>query len=100
MVTANSSDTYVFSGYQYNWMALYEPPGNTCSNLIGASANSAFVGLVYTPGAAISFLAASVFRSPSTGGVIADTIGFSGALPSVSFDPGYAPVPFAARLTS
>ena len=98
--TANTSDTYLFSGYQYNWMALYEPPGNTCANTYGSFLNSAFVGLVYVPTASFSNVSASTFKVGGTGGIIADTLSFTGALPAISFSANYAPVPFAARLVS
>jgi hypothetical protein len=62
--------------------------------------NSAFVGLVYTPSAAISITSSSVFEVSGTGGLIANTVSFSGNLPTITFNTGYAPVPFAARLVS
>ena len=102
----NSSlgDTYVFSGYQYNWMVVYEPgaghpPANTCSNFLGAFSDSAFIGLIYTPAASITVFKASTFRTDETGGVIANTISFTSNLPSVIGNAAYAPVPPAARLT-
>ena len=30
--TGNGADTYVFRGYQYNWISIYEPAANTCSS--------------------------------------------------------------------
>jgi len=102
----NSSvgDTYVFSGYQYNWVVLYEPgagrpPANTCSNFMGAASDSAFIGLIYTPSASITVFKASTFRTDETGGVIANTISFTSNLPSVIGNSAYSPVPPAARLT-
>jgi hypothetical protein len=101
-----SGDNHVFSGYQYNWIALYEPgdvnpPANTCSNVLGAATDSAFIGLVYTPSAAITVRKASAFRTNEVGGVIANTLTFSGALPTIIGDTAdYGPVPQASRLTS
>lgn len=100
LVGSNSSDTYIFSGYQYNWVVAYEPPSNSCANVFGANGNSALIGLVYTPGASISNTSADTFDSAGTGGVIAATLSFTGNLPAITFDAGYAPVPFAARLVS
>jgi Flp pilus assembly protein TadG len=100
----NSGDVYVFSGYQYNWMVLYEPglanpPANTCSNTLGAASDSAFIGLIYTPSAAISVQKASAFRTDEGGGVIADTLTFGGQLPTIIGDTvDYGPVPQASRL--
>jgi Flp pilus assembly protein TadG len=100
-----SGDNYVFSGYQYNWMTLYEPgvgtpPANTCSNFLGAATDSAFIGLIYTPSAAITIHKATTFRTDEFGGLIADKITMTGQLPTVIGDPAdYGPVPPAARLT-
>jgi len=102
--TANG-DNVVFSGYQYNWMALYEPgafnpPANQCSNLMGAATDSAFIGLVYTPMAAITVNKASAFRTDEGGGVIAYTLTFGGQLPTIIGDAAdYGPVPPGAKLT-
>jgi Putative Flp pilus-assembly TadE/G-like len=96
----NTSDSYLFSGYQYNWIALYEPASNTCSNSYGAVSNSAFVGLVYTPGASMSITSSNTFEVAATAGVMANTLTFSGSLPSITYGAAYAPVPFASRLVS
>jgi Putative Flp pilus-assembly TadE/G-like len=101
----SNGDIRIFSGYQYNWMALYEPgagnpPANTCSNFLGAAIDSAFIGLVYTPSAAITVNKASAFRTDDGGGVIAFTLTFSSMLPTIIGDPAeYGPVPPGARLT-
>jgi Flp pilus assembly protein TadG len=100
----NGGDNYLFSGYQFNWMAIYEPgasnpPANTCSNVMGASTSSAYIGLVYTPAANMSIPTSSGFRVEATGGVIADKITFSGQLPIITGSPDYMPVPPAGRLT-
>ncbi len=101
----SSGDNIVFSGYQYNWMALYEPgnaypPANTCSNFLGAAVDSAFIGFVYTPAAGITVSKASSFRTDEEGGVIAYTLTFTGQMPTIIGDPAeYGPAPVAARLT-
>jgi hypothetical protein len=102
---SSSGDNYFFSGQHYNWMALYEPgaanpPANTCSNLFGAASDSAFIGLIYTPAAAITVQKASAFRTDEVGGVIANTLTFTGQLPTIIGDPvDYGPVPPAAKLS-
>ena len=101
----NGGDNYVFSGYQFNWMAIYEPgisdpPANTCANVMGASTASAYIGVVYTPAAAMSIPTSSGFRVEATGGVIADTVTFTGQLPTIAGNSAYQPVPPAAKLTS
>jgi hypothetical protein len=102
--TANG-DNVIFSGYQYNWMALYEPgannpPANTCPNVMGAATDSAFIGLVYAPMAGITVNKASSFRTDEGGGVIAYTLTFGGQLPTIIGDAvEYGPVPPGAKLT-
>ena len=100
----NGGDNYVFSGYQFNWIAIYEPgvdnpPANTCSNVMGASTSSAYIGLVYVPAASMSIPTSNGFRVEATGGVIASTVSFSGQLPTLSGSSSYRPVPPASRLT-
>ena len=102
---STGGDNYFFSGYQYNWMVVYEPgaaypPANTCANQMGAASDSAFIGLVYTPAASIDIQKASTFRTDESGGIIADTLTFGGQLPTIIGDPGdYGPVPPGAKLT-
>ena len=105
LTDTNNGDNFIFSGYQYNWIAVYEngagyAPANTCSNMLDAASNSAYVGLLYTPSAAISLPTRVSFRTEATGGIIADTIDISGVLPLVVFGSAYAPVPPAAKLVS
>jgi Flp pilus assembly protein TadG len=103
---SSNGDNYFFSGYQYNWIAVYEPgnaypPANTCSNMLGAASDSAFIGLIYTPAASISVQKASTFRTDESGGVMAYTLTFSGQLPTIIGDTAdYGPAPQASRLTS
>jgi len=104
LVYTNNGDNFIFSGYQYNWIVLYEPgranpPANTCSNLLDAASNSALIGLVYTPSAAVNIPTRAAVRTEHTGGFIADTFSFTGTLPLVVFSSDYAPSPPAARLT-
>jgi len=98
--STNAGDTYVFSGYQYNWLSVYEPPSNLCANSFGAAGNSAYIGLVYAPSASVSVTSAYVAEAAGTGGVIAASFSFSGTLPAIVYSPSYAPVPPAARLIS
>jgi Flp pilus assembly protein TadG len=104
LVDTNNGDNFLFSGYQYNWIAIYEPgfarpPANQCANLMDAATNSAYVGLVYVPAASLDFPTRVAFRVEATGGIIAGTITFSGTLPLIVSSPNYSPVPPAARLT-
>ena len=96
----NAGDTYVFSGYQYDWLSVYEPASNGCANSLGAAVNTAYVGLVYAPSASVSVTSARIAESPGTGGVIAQSFTFTGALPTIVYSSAFAPVPPAARLIS
>jgi hypothetical protein len=97
---STNGDNQVFSGYQYNWMVVYEPPANNCGNMLGAASDSAFVGMIYTPGATITISKAATFRTDEGGGVIANKLIFTGQLPTIIGDPAdYGPVPPAAKLT-
>jgi hypothetical protein len=105
LTDTNNGDNFIFGGYQYNWIAVYEPgaahpPVNSCANLLDAASNSAYVGLLYTPSASISIPTRIAFRTEATGGIIADTLSISGQLPLVVFSTSYAPTPPAARLVS
>ena len=105
LTDTNNGDNFVFGGYQYNWIVVYEPgfarpPANQCANLLDAASNSAYVGLVYVPAADLEIPTRVGFRTEATGGLIADTISFTGALPLIVYSPAYAPVPPGARLVS
>ena len=100
LTTSNSADTYVFSGYQYNWIAVFEPPANTCANTLGATTNSAYIGLIYMPAATAAVTSPYAFESAMTGGLMAGKVTFSGTMPSVTYSSSYAPVAPASRLTS
>jgi hypothetical protein len=89
--------TYVFAGEQYNWIVIYMPPGNTCSNSLNGGASTQFIGTIYTPSADWTINGGD--RSPLAGQVIVYTAKVSGsAAVGIDFNPNYAPAPPAARL--
>ena len=104
--STSTGDNIVYSGYQYDWVVLYEPgaanpPANTCSNLMGAASDSAFIGLIYMPAASVTVQKAGSLTTDEMGGLIASTITFTGFLPAVIGDPvDYGPIPQASRLIS
>jgi hypothetical protein len=105
MSTSGNGDNFIFSGYQYDWLVIYEPgnghaPANTCSNTFDAKADSAFIGLIYTPAAAFESPEPIFWEGEGIGGVIADTILLDDLLPTLNYVPDFAPVPPASRLVS
>jgi Putative Flp pilus-assembly TadE/G-like len=95
-----SADNFLFSGYQYDWIMVYEPGPASCSDLLAAQADSAWVGLIYMPARALTVQKAASFRTEATGGLLADTITFTGQMPAIIGNAGYQPAPPASRLTS
>lgn len=98
--TGNGGDTYVFSGYQYDWVAAYESPSNTCSNTLGANGNTAYIGLFFAPGASMTVISPYISEAAGVGGVLVSSVSFTGVLPSITYSSAYAPTPPASRLTS
>lgn len=89
--------TYVFSGRQYNWIVIYQPPGNTCANKLNGGASTQYIGTIYSPSAGWTLNGGN--RSPLAGQVISYTASVSGAAAvGIDFNPNYAPAPPAARL--
>jgi hypothetical protein len=89
--------TYVFAGEQYNWIVIYMPPSNTCSNTMNGGASTQYIGTIYTPGANWQINGGD--RSPLAGQVICYTATVSGSgAAGIDFNPNYSPAPPAARL--
>ncbi len=89
--------TYVFGGEQYNWIVIYAPASNTCSDSMNGGASTQYIGTIYTPGANWTINGGD--RSPLAGQVICYTASVSGAgAVGIDFNPNYAPAPPAARL--
>jgi hypothetical protein len=95
------ADSFLFSGAQYNWIILHEPATNKCANnSVSGLSNTAFVGMIYTPGAGFTFGSGNAMQTPDFGGIIADniTISNAGGL-SLGLNPDVAPAKPAVRLT-
>lgn len=89
--------TYVFSGEQYNWISIYAPPSNTCTNTMNGGSATQYIGTIYTPGASWSISGGN--RSPLAGQVICYSAKVAGGgAVGVDFNPNYSPAPPAARL--
>lgn len=97
-VRSAGGDLHIFSGYQFNWVLVHEPPTTTCANSWGGKSNSALLGLAYAPGAAFNLDGTAALEAP-TGGVIAATIAVTNGT-TITFNPAYAPRPPATRLSA
>jgi hypothetical protein len=101
--------TYVFSGYQFNWIVLFAPgntpytPGsapapNSCSgNKLTGSSSTTFIGSIYLPAGSITINGNN--RAPVAGQVIAYNALIDGSAGvAIIYNPLVAPAPPAARL--
>jgi len=99
-------DIYVFSGYQYNRVLLYEPgpeqapPANTCSNNVAGGGLTSLVGILYLPAANVTIIGNSSYLATISGGLIAWTASVKGnGGVSISADPTLRKWPPTVRLT-
>jgi hypothetical protein len=89
--------TFVFGGEQYNWIVIYMPSTNTCSNTLNGGSATQYIGTIYTPGASWKINGGN--RAPLAGQVIVFSATVKGAASvGIDFNPNYAPAPPAARL--
>jgi hypothetical protein len=89
--------TYVYAGEQYNWIVIYAPASNSCSNSMNGGASTQYIGTIYTPAADWQINGGD--RSPLAGQVICYTATVSGSgAAGIDFNPNYSPAPPAARL--
>ena len=99
-------DIYVFSGYQYGRILLFEPgpeqppPANTCSNNVAGAGLTSLIGIVYVPAASVTITGTSSYLATIAGGVISytATVRGNGGV-SISVDPTLRAWPSAVRLT-
>jgi Flp pilus assembly protein TadG len=93
-----NGQSFVFSGYQYQWIGIYQTHANTsCGNVLNGGTYTSYIGTVYTPASTWSIQGGS--RAPLAGQVIAYDASLSGnSVIGINFDPRYAPAPPAARL--
>jgi putative Flp pilus-assembly TadE/G-like protein len=93
-----NGSTHVFSGEQYNWIVIYQAPGNTCSyQKLNGNALTQYIGTIYSPTASWDILGSDT--SPLAGQVIAYAAKVTGsANAGIDFNPNYSPAPPAARL--
>jgi hypothetical protein len=100
------ADMYLFSGYQYSRVLLFEPgpeqvgSPNTCSNRINGNGFTSLIGVIYAPAAAVTINGSSTYEATIEGGVIAWTATITGnGGVAITADPSLRPWPSAVRLT-
>ena len=98
-------DVYLFSGYQFNRVLLYEPgpkqapPPNTCPNNVAGSGLTSLIGIFYLPAATITIVGNSSYLATIAGGVIAWSASVKGnGGVSISADPTLRHWPPTVRL--
>lgn len=99
-------DIYVYSGYQYQRILLYEPgpeqqpPANTCSNNVAGHGLTSLIGIFYVPAANVTIIGNSSYLATIAGGVIAWTASIKGnGGVSISADPTLRTWPPSVNLT-
>jgi len=99
-------DIYVYSGYQYQRILLFEPgpeqapPANTCLNNVAGHGITSLIGIFYIPAASVTIIGNSSYLAASAGGVIAWTANVKGSGGvSISADPTLRTWPASVRLT-
>jgi Flp pilus assembly protein TadG len=98
-------DVYLFTGYQYQRVLIYEPgpeqspPPNTCLNNVAGHGLTSLIGIVYVPAASVTIIGNSSYLATIAGGVIAwtATVKGNGGV-SISADPTLRSWPSAVRL--
>ena len=97
-VTANG-DAFLNSGYQYDWILYYEPPATSCLNTLQGKANTAPIGMIYTPGAGFQLVGGASTETSEFGGLMAGSIQVQGGALPLYFNASYSPHPPGTRLT-
>ena len=99
-------DIYVFSGFQYQKILLFEPgpeqapPANTCLNNVAGHGLTSLIGIFYVPAAGVTVTGGSNYLATIAGGVICWTIDVKGnGGVSISADPSLRRFPSTVRLT-
>jgi hypothetical protein len=98
-------DVYLFSGYQFGRILLFEPgpeqapPANTCLNNVAGHGITSLIGIFYVPAASVTIIGSSNFLATIAGGIICWTASVKGnGGVSISADPNLRAWPPAVRL--
>jgi Flp pilus assembly protein TadG len=102
-----TGDMYLFSGYQYQRVMLYEPgpeqssQPNTCAgNKVNGAGFTSLIGIFYLPAASITINGNSAYQATIAGGVIAWTASIIGTgNVAISADPTLRTWPPSVNLT-
>jgi len=100
-------DIYVFSGFQYNRVMLFEPgplqssQPNTCTgNNVNGNGYTSLIGIFYMPAASVTINGNSAYQATIAGGVIAWTASIIGTgNVAILADPTLRKWPSTVRLT-
>jgi Flp pilus assembly protein TadG len=98
-------DFWVYSGYQYARILVFEPgpqqpaPANTCPNNVAGHGVTSLIGIIYAPAADVTIIGSSSYLATIAGGVISwtATIKGNGGV-SIMADPTLRTFPSAVRL--
>lgn len=98
-------DVFIYSGYQYQRILVYEPgpqqpaPPNTCNNNVNGHGITSLIGIFYMPAANVTIIGNSSYLATIAGGVISwtATIKGNGGV-SIMADPTLRTFPSAVRL--
>ena len=98
-------DIFLYTGYQYQRILVYEPgpeqpaPPNTCNNNVAGHGITSLIGIFYMPAANVTIIGSSSYLATIAGGVISwtATIKGNGGV-SIMADPTLRTFPSAVRL--
>ncbi len=98
-------DSYLFSGYQYQRVLLYEPgpeqssQPNTCSNNVNGNGFTSLIGMFYVPAASVTINGNNTYQATIAGGVVAWTAAITGTGGvAITADPTLPTFPSTVRL--
>jgi hypothetical protein len=102
-----TGDMYLFSGYQYQRVVLYEPgpeqssQPNTCAgNKVNGAGFTSLIGIFYMPAASVTINGNSAYQATIAGGVIAWTASIIGTgNVAITADPTLRTWPPSVHLT-
>jgi hypothetical protein len=100
-------DIYIFSGYNYQRVVLFEPgpeqssvPNTCANNTVNGNGFTSLIGIFYMPAASVTINGNSAYQATIAGGVIAWTASVIGSgKVAITADPTLRAWPSAVRLT-